>query len=551
MKKLNKTKSFAIISLSFLMILLSRCDLKGVTDDLEIEITNNILQQEALITVLDIVNPEKIEGSDKLKVKLIGPDASKFVTNSGENASNLKVVNGTISLAVNPNFASTEPLKVLLKISGEDYLTTTIPVVMFPEDTLVTKSINIVNKLNTVEGIDIIEDNKTLIGNSLTENHTISTTKTKASTKTEVIIESGTFFLDADGNTITGGTLKSEVAHFSLDTPESIASFPGGLTPLSVIDENGEENEDSSFITAGFTSIDMFVDGKEVKNFSKPISVGIEIPKNYTNPETGNNIAPGDEIPIWSYDEDGQWGYHKIGTVTTNSSGNYNIVFTTTHLSWYNLDYHYWGICDYGRKTTVSIPKIPNLSDNFHQLSYELVYAVNDQVIARRDIQVSKTTDNANGYYNTPNQSLKIKVYYGRYYDSNRKLLYTSEAFNGCNNNTITIAPSNLSDLPVPQEIKNVYVQFQAKCGDKILNPFFYLYRQESYTYYGRTYSYWRIVGYVWGGYGYINNAKIGVEQKYATYYAGQVYIYDYTFNSDRILIEDFQAPGDLCDRLF
>ncbi|MDP5107118.1 MAG: hypothetical protein NWQ31_13220 [Polaribacter sp.] len=302
---MKKFKLF--IAMSFLTLFALSCDIEGVTDSVDITISNNILKQEALINVLDIVNPENIEGANKLKVELIGADASKFVTNSGENISNLKVIDGNIALAVNPNHASSEPLKVLLKISGDDYLTTTLPLILFPEDTLVTKSINIVNKLNTVEGIDFIENNETLTNNTLATDYSITTPAAKASTKTEVTIESGTVFQDANGNVITGGTLKSEVAHFSLDTPESIASFPGGLTPLSVIDENGEENEDISFITAGFTSIDMFIDGKEVKNFSKPISVGIEIPSDYINPETGNTIKVGDQIPIWSYDEDGQW----------------------------------------------------------------------------------------------------------------------------------------------------------------------------------------------------------------------------------------------------
>ncbi|QXP64667.1 hypothetical protein [Polaribacter sp. HaHaR_3_91] len=549
MKKLKKLH--ALIALAFMTLLVISCDFKGITDDVDIQISNNILKQEALISVLDIVNPESIEGPNKLTVELIGDDADKFVTNSGEKISNLKVIDGNISLAVNPNFSSSEDLKVLLKIKGDNYLTTTIPVIIAANDTLVTKSINIVNKLNTVQGVDFIETTKTLSNNSISENYIITTPKTKATTNTEITIESGTIFQDANGNNISGANLKSEIAHFSLDTPEAIASFPGGLTPLSVIDETGEETEDVAFITAGFTSIDMFVDGKEVKNFSKPISVGIEIPNNYINPETGDNISEGDLIPIWSYGEDGQWGFHKTGTVTMNTSGNYNVAFTTTHLSWYNLDYYYRG-CDYYRKLTVSIPKTPSLSDNFNNLSYDLVYAHNGQVIANRDIQISKTKDNSNGYYRTPNQNLKIKLYSGSRYDSNRVLLYTSDTFDGCSNNTINIDGSTFSNsIPPKPDVRNINIQFQAKCGDKVLNPFLYLYRQESYTYYGRTYTYWRWVGYTYAGKGYIYNAHIGVSQKYKVYFGGNSYEYDYTFNSDNIIIGDFEAPGDLCSRLF
>jgi hypothetical protein len=547
MKIVKKLK--LLITISFLMLFVLCCDIEGVTDSVDITISNNILKQEALISVLDITNPDNIEGSNKLKVELIGTDASKFVTNSGENVSNLKVIDGNIALAINPNYASSEPLKVLLKISGDDYLTTTIPLVMFPNDTLVTKSINIVNKLNTVQGIDYVEESKSLKNNTLATDYSFETPSQKATTKTTIQIESGTVFQDANGNAISGANLKSEVAHFSLDTPESLASFPGGLTPNSVIDENGQNQEDSSFMSAGFTSVDMFVDGKEVKKFSKPITIAIEIPNNYINPETGNNITVGDQIKIWSYDDDGQWGYHKIGIVTMNSAKNLNIVFTTTHLSWYNLDYFYWGVCNYGRSTTVSAPKTQTLSDNFYDLSFELVYAVNNQVISRNNIQISKTRDNSSGFYNTPNQSLKVKVYYGSY--SDRTLLYTSEAFDGCNSNTVILDTSMIASLITPKpEVKNINIQYKARCGAKILNPFLYLYRLESYTYYGTEYSYWKWVGYTYSGKGYIYRAKIGVSQKYRIYFGGKAYDYDYTFNSDTIVIDDFEVPGDLCSRL-
>jgi hypothetical protein len=547
MKKILKFK--LLIAISSLMLFALSCDIEGVTDSVDITISNNILKQEALISILDITNPENLEGNSKLKVELIGADANKFVTNSGENASKLKVVDGNIALAVNPIYESSEPLKVLLKISGDDYLTTTIPVVLFPDDTLVTQSINIVNKLNTVQGIDFKEESTSLTNNTLPTDYLFETPAQKATTRTEIQIEAGTLFQDADGNTITGTDLKSEVAHFSLDTPESLASFPGGLTPISVIDEDGVDSEDISFISAGFTSVDMFVGGKEVKNFSKPISLAIEIPEDYINPDTGNNIVVGEQIPIWSYDDNGQWSYHDIGTVLRNAAGKFSIKFTTTHLSWYNLDYYGRG-CSYNRRTAVFSPRVSDLSDNFYELSFDLVYAHNDQIISRNNIQLSKTITNNAGFYITPSANLKLKVYYGSYDD--RILVYTSETFDGCSSNNITLDTSAIAALIPPKpQIKNINIQYTARCGDKILRPFLYIYRLESYTYKGRQYNYWNWVGYTWYGRGYVYSAQIGVAQKYRVYFGGTAYDYDYTFNSDNIVIDDFEVPGDLCSRLF
>ena len=45
--------------------------------------------------------------------------------------------------------------------------------------------------------------------------------------------------------------------------------------------------------------------------------------------------------------------------------------------------------------------------------------------------------------------------------------------------------------------------------------------------------------------------AKIGVAQKYRIYFGGKSYEYNYTFNTDNIVIDDFEVPGDLCNRLF
>ena len=70
-------------------------------------------------------------------------------------------------------------------------------------------------------------------------------------------------------------------------------------------------------------------------------------------------------------------------------------------------------------------------------------------------------------------------------------------------------------------------------------------------TYYGRQRSRRAWVGRTSSSRGYIYNAQIGVAQKYTVYFGGFAYDYDYTFNSDNIVIDHFQVPGDLCSRLF
>ena len=251
------------------------------------------------------------------------------------------MVNGAISLAVNPNKNEmNEPVQFMLKITGENYLTTTLPVFLSEIDSVATVSANVVNKLNTPEGIDYIKSEETLVNNTLSNDISIKTSGVKAGTSSEITIKAGTIFKDENGNDISGSEIESEVVHFNSNNSESLSSFPGGFMPQEITDENGNKVDDAYFETAGFVSINIKIGDKEVKNFSEPITIKMQVAPDFVNPETGSIIKLGDVIPIWSYSkDDGKWDYHTNGTVTNDGNNNFVVEYTTTHLSWYNLDF--------------------------------------------------------------------------------------------------------------------------------------------------------------------------------------------------------------------
>lgn len=170
-------------------------------------------------------------------------------------------------------------------------------------------------------------------------------------------VPEGTVLKDRDGNAIVGN-ITANAVYFSHD-PENgqgensvLTSFPGSLTPDSVLGENGQPDaqyDDIFFVSAGFAAIELSgtnTEGEEtvVSTLSGGgVELAMTIPETTRNPETGAPIKPGDVIPVWSYDEvEGQWkaeGTSRVGEKTSPESTVYPLTKEITHLSYYNLDW--------------------------------------------------------------------------------------------------------------------------------------------------------------------------------------------------------------------
>lgn len=173
--------------------------------------------------------------------------------------------------------------------------------------------------------------------------------------KVALTIPPGTQLKNKDGELVEGN-ITANIVYFSNEAEGSgssesaLEAFPGGLSPSSILDENGVEGnpeyQDVTFISAGFTAIQLQnEDGEVVSEFSQqptddPITLAFDV-STKTRDLDGNLIRPGDTIPVWSYNENtGRWkaeGEAKVGP--DNGNGTYTVTQTITHLSYYNLDY--------------------------------------------------------------------------------------------------------------------------------------------------------------------------------------------------------------------
>lgn len=551
-----KTRKLLTTAIAFIAItttiIMSCKGIDEIADDFDIIVKNSIFKQQVIVEVFDPVDQLNLEGDNVLQVEIMGKDADKIVTDAGNNISTAKVVGGTIALAVNPNKnVSNETVEFMVKITGDNYLTTTIPVVLSPTDSIASISTNVVNKLNTAPGIDYIKTTKTLANNTLTEDFTFETTGTKAGTNTEITIKSGTVFKDIDGNDISGSEIESEVVHFNSSDSESLSSFPGGFMPTEITDENGDTVNDAYFITAGFASIDMVIGNKEVKNFSQPIIIKMQIDPDFINPETGTNIKTGDIIPIWSYSKDnGEWDYHTDGVVKADN-GNLIVEYTTTHLSWYNLDYKGSRCSSYYpsgvAKINIAMSGVNSadgyrlFSDFYYENGNQPISPFSGKVFSWYDGQTFEMT-------NAPsNRKVQMIVYSGSSRYDKGEILFRSQAFNLCTIGSVDIDVSSIVAKLPPQPV-NVTVNYQGECNDKIIAPTIPLYIKTK-SYYG--YTYWKYLGYVYNGRITIRNINLNQEYEFRTYFNGQYFYQNITFDKTEYVNDSYEIPSELCDRLF
>lgn len=204
-----------------------------------------------------------------------------------------------------------------------------------------------------------------------------------------ITVPSGTKILVNDGTgtpkPAAPGELKINVAYFENDSEAgdtgfvpadgALTVFPGGLD-VAVQSNNGAPATEGAFSSAGFISVDLTDSaGNVVTNFvddsDQPteVTIDITIPVGTANPDpaldlNGNGkVDEGEKVPVWSYNElTGTWQAEKDPTDPTGTTdlladvtdadndvpldgtpgpdGLLNVSFTTTHLSYFNLDYY-------------------------------------------------------------------------------------------------------------------------------------------------------------------------------------------------------------------
>lgn len=519
-------------------ILVISCSTEAI-DNFTIRIKPNIMEHIAMIEIYNANDPS-VELTN-LNITFEGESIDDLYELSG--SKNFKPVDGRIAVGLHPraNPAPGEVVSITAIVTADGYLRRR-EVIEFGLDGL-TQSviINILEISNPPAGVKFNPTETIgLTSGSLSSTELITVNPgANSSTGMEISLPSGTSFIDRDGNTISGSSLSVDVGHFDSDNAQSMDNFPGGFYVDSV--QVGNNTEDGFFVTAGFTTIDMSVDGTEVKEFSQPITVTMDISDNAVNPNTGNTINIGDTIPVWSYDElDGKWSYEVDGVVTDDGAGGKVVQYSTNHLSWYNLDFK-GPRCGGGQSTlTFSIPGWPtNYSEYF---TLRAVWPDNpSQPVSRFSTKIKRMYDGASfTLRNVPNQDILILVFGGFDRYGTGTPVGSIGPINLCGQSTY---PVSLNFAPPQNQV--ITFSLDAICPSNpniVMTPnTFPVYYKETGD--GGIYS---LLGFVENGTGTTNQIQLGRSYDFRGYYDGASV--DTTVVVDKLNYEITLALEAVCD---
>ena len=337
----NKKLSFLFLSLSFIFSLfITSCDIKNPVDGIELRVKTLARTTVVSFSIYDGATQNLIQ-PNKVTVSFEGVNAGKIISMTNEPITNATTTSGILNFAVLDEIIPTPetPFKLTVVVNVDGYVSSSSKLFITSPGAS-AYSVSLANYSAPPVGVSSKETSGStssstgatanIVANSGVENN--------SGASATITIPAGTILKDKNGTALSG-EVKTRVTYFNPKDEQSLNSFPGGFA----VEANGV---DGSFVTAGFTAIDMTAGGTKVEQFGSGVNVDIDIPANLLNPETGNNLAPGDKIPLWSYDEEtGIWTKEGEVTVPTalaksaNGKSVYKVSTTINHLSYWNLDW--------------------------------------------------------------------------------------------------------------------------------------------------------------------------------------------------------------------
>lgn len=318
------------IAALFFLLVTGRCKEINPFEGVDLVVSGGAVNSPVLLQFTD-ANPGSSTQPDKVTVKITGDKAAAILDDAG--GKNYKVAGNvlTLILAKEVTASPSAPVTFTIEVAAPGYLTTSQTFSLTGSDPA-RFVVPMVHVKNPPEGVTAVQATVPVSSGKITllDNGTeVGSVGFKSDTKV----------MDAAGNTISAANVSAEVLMFDTEEIQSLAAFPGGLTPASVQLKSGESRS-VRFVTAGIAAINMTAGGKEVKKFSKPVEVSMAIDPHVKNPQTGEAIKEGSSIPVWSFETaTGQWKEEGEAVVYKNEKGQLAGRFEISHLSYWSINY--------------------------------------------------------------------------------------------------------------------------------------------------------------------------------------------------------------------
>lgn len=268
---------------------------------------------------------------------LLYSDAGSVLTTTKGSAT---IVNGGVTLAIKPYtvIAKNSPLKFTINAEADYYVSNTKEVVITSVDSLQYINIELLKLSKLPVGIASQTATVTNVTNGTLANNLVVRVATNDGTtapQTHAVVATfpaNTVLKDANNNPITTtGNLRATITNFSpnANSDASTTGIPGGTTALT------QNNEEVNFIVASAVDINLNLGNVAVKQFSNPVPFIFNLSNTIFNPSTGANIKDGDQLPIWSKNEDATtWKEEGVAFIETNpSTGQLFAKVMVSHLS--------------------------------------------------------------------------------------------------------------------------------------------------------------------------------------------------------------------------
>lgn len=251
------------------------------------------------------------------------------------------VVNNATSLAVRPFtiISKSQPLRFYIKAEASNYLSNTREINITSIDSLQYVNIALLKVASLPEGVANTSVQTPTVGGTISNDFVVNVLTKTEGNPIPVNIVTATFPANTvfkDDNSIpitTPGNLNISVTNFSATTPESVSALPGGTS--ASITTTSSTIEDASFILAGAVEITATLGGIDIKEFSKPVSIDLKLSSDVYNPLTKNTIKIGDQVPLWSKDENSVvWKNEGFATVVRDgNTANLKTIIQVSHLT--------------------------------------------------------------------------------------------------------------------------------------------------------------------------------------------------------------------------
>jgi|GEM_PF-3941331 len=325
------------------VMLLSGC--KKPNEGLTYYISSAVFKYTASVKFQDPANGNAAPAGLTLTLK--GTDAASVYDFSGFKG--LKLNAGQVTMGLDPSFVPTTgksyTVTVLAEAPGYRDENVTITFSATGDQTIPLRKINMLNLAKPSEGVAVATTTTPVTAGVVAAPIVVNTPTSSTATQTATVtIPTGTQLRDGAGAVVPTGSASLSVVNLDVEKPSSIQFIPGNDLIQTVLVAGVPTP--TIFTPGALTTVEMFAaNGTEIKNFSQPITVRVNLDPTSTNPATKSPIKVGDAVKFYSYDAaKDAWTFESAGVIQSAAG----VLFTNlsvTHLTTFLTSFDGAALC--------------------------------------------------------------------------------------------------------------------------------------------------------------------------------------------------------------